>query len=187
MNVTDFKDASQIKTRRTVQLLSAADPLSAVDPGVQGSALAHFESSLLVSVATGVLPSKSTRLVIEKPTIYPGDRRTDPNDLIDLAVVVGRWLQLAEQSITVLPRVWKGTTPKPISHRRIWRTLDAHERDAVARCVGMSTHAIDRKIEAACLRLASTGKVTGYSWEAHNALDAVGIGLFELGRYYNEY
>lgn len=61
-------------------------------------------------------------IVIELPQVYQGRlQKGDPNDLIDLAVLVGALLHAIPHSVALLPRPreWKGQVPKDIHHRRI--------------------------------------------------------------------
>lgn len=96
-------------------------------------------------------------LVIEKPQVYVRTRsKGDPNDLIDLALVVGAFFQRASGKVTtVLPAAWKGQVPKPIMGARILAKLNDEER---------------ARIEAGPLK------------KMHNAIDAIGIGLHYLKR-----
>ena len=85
------------------------------------------------------------------------------------------------------PREWKGSLAKWIHHRRIWNALDEREQRIAADAMRHDPDTVREKIEGACRRWA-TGQVTkagivkGYAWKAHNTLDAIGIGLWELGR-----
>ena len=92
----------------------------------------------------------------EVPQVYargPGD----PADLLELAGVVGAVAAVigAGRATGYLPRVWKGQVPKAVMCRRIEDRLSDDEKDAVEKC-------------PASLR--------------HNVLDAIGIGLYHLGR-----
>ena len=166
-----------------------------VDPGVQQHGVAQFcdERRLRAVYFAGAklvddfsYKWTALRAVIETPRIYPHDPPRRPNDILELATAAGRlegWLQ--RHSIVtrlVFPLDWKGQVKKPIHHQRIWRVLDERERDLVAEAALMSTKAIEAKIYRACDTLAKTGAVRRYSWKAHNLLDAVGIGLWDLRR-----
>jgi len=64
-------------------------------------------------------------LVIEKPQVYERWKsKGDPNDLVDLAVLVGALIVVipAKRILLPQPQQWKGSVPKRIHHRRI-RTL----------------------------------------------------------------
>lgn len=71
--------------------------------------------------------------IIEVPQIYPGQQQKgDQNDLIDLAVTVGRYAECAAsygfRVTLVKPRAWKGQLPKDVCWQRVRDTLTAHER-----------------------------------------------------------
>lgn len=91
-------------------------------------------------------------VISELPQIYQGPKQKgDPNDLIDLALVVGRLYP----DVLYKPREWKGQVPKDAMVKRIESKLTQEEKGRIEKC-------------SASLR--------------HNVLDAVGIGLFHLGR-----
>lgn len=101
-------------------------------------------------------------IVIEKPQVYrAAQSKGDPNDLITLAIRVGEYKEFfqhrADRVDLVTPAVWKGQVPKPVHHRRIDSKLTTEERMVV----GMA------KVSEA---------------KKHNVWDAVGLGLFYLGR-----
>lgn len=153
--------------------------LLAIDPGLRGVGLATFESGLLYWAGYIRNPDKKGRgpaawealrrevllhvatlhgvcdLAVELPRVYP-KMKTDPNDLIDLAGVLGCLVgMLRPQEITTYaPSDWKGQVPKDIMNARVWAKLSADEKSSVQR-VGAKDH---------------------------NTLDAIGIGLKALGR-----
>lgn len=97
-------------------------------------------------------------LVCEIPQVYARDRsKGDPNDLIDLAGVVGACTQ---EALTVewspVPRDWKGQIPKHVTQARVLDALGAEELAA-----------IDETIPASLL---------------HNVYDAIHLGLVYLRR-----
>jgi hypothetical protein len=102
-------------------------------------------------------------MVLEVPQIYAGGGKGDPNDLVDIAVaggvVVGRCTrENTDQDIVYCrPRDWKGQRPKAVDNRY---TLGILEESEVA-------------IFDAC------GVTAGLK---HNVIDAIGIGLWKLGR-----
>lgn len=70
--------------------------------------------------------------IIEQPQIYPGQQQKgDQNDLIKLAVMVGRYAEFAAshrfQVTLVKPREWKGQLPKNVCWQRVRETLTPHE------------------------------------------------------------
>lgn len=95
----------------------------------------------------------AARVVIECPQVYARGKG-DPNDLIDLARVVGALETLSRDCVVVRPRTWKGTLPKKIHHERVLKELTTEERAVLG---------TKKKID-------------------HNILDAVGLGLWALKR-----
>lgn len=138
--------------------------LVSCDPGVHHCYFAEWEGARLVYAFRGVPQTWSRgacseHLAIEVPQVYPGMRREDPNDLIDLATSAGIVIGSAQwASVTrYRPREWKGQTPKKIDHERTLKVLTAAERSVYDGCD-----------VAQSLR--------------HNILDAIGIGLRHLKR-----
>ena len=131
-----------------------------VDPGVQKSGWAFWFENGLQSVGYSPVDrvDGEDALVIERPQVYQGRaQKGDPNDLISLAIEVGRISTLFGEVEFVLPRKWKGTIKKEMMTARIIKTLTTNELLLVKE-----------------LKLAK-------SYE-HNVLDAIGIGLWKLGR-----
>lgn len=100
---------------------------------------------------------KATYLILELPQVYQrGISRGDPNDLIQLAALVGTIQARFRVATTVyLPREWKGQVPKEIIEARAKGNLSASELS---------------KVEVPAKSL------------AHNVWDAVGLGLVYLTR-----
>lgn len=127
--------------------------LIAIDPGThQGWAV--FENGHLVASGLGNEPDmRADEVVIEVPE-YRRASRVSPNDLIALAVKVGRVAAFYSSSgatVTLIkPSKWKGSVPKDVHHSRALEKLKAHE---IAR-----VHA------------------------NHNTLDAIALGLTHLKR-----
>jgi hypothetical protein len=99
---------------------------------------------------------------IESQVIYPHSK-ADPNDILTLAREAGRVAgSCAAAGATVRwvkPAEWKGQLPKDVCHRRVRALLTDEERAILTRdCRGMPAS------------------------KRHNVLDAVGIGLWALGR-----
>lgn len=144
--------------------------LIAIDPGVRCTGVACFIDGALFNVSgyyadrvvvacsfpSLVRPRDS--LAIEVPQIYKV-RRTDANDLIDVALVAGAWISRYKHVQIFRPAEWKGQAPKKIVHERIRERLSEGEREV-----------LDRDLRSVPKSL------------QHNALDAVGIGLHALGR-----
>lgn len=96
---------------------------------------------------------------VEIPRVYnAGNQKGDQNDLIALAGVgysLGCAVVAADRRIRYFPREWKGTIDADKMTDRIERRLDRVEKAMIETC-------------PASLR--------------HNVIDAIGIGLKELGR-----
>jgi hypothetical protein len=137
--------------------------LLAIDPGKHVSGMAVFTNGRLTwaglcetqHIDSFEIP---TELIIECPQIYRRSKG-DPNDLVDVALTVGRFLNAMHYaSITVVkPREWKGNVPKKIMLNRIWKRMSPKE------------HQIFRH-----------GKIVQSL--QHNVIDAIGIGLWKLKR-----
>lgn len=143
--------------------------LTSLDPG-EKQGWAVFVHSRLIGCGLGPMQSLMGRVVVECPQVYPGDRKIDPNDLIVLARRVGRIEEQAARAgiacQVVLPREWKGQTPKETHGPRILRALSDHERGIYM---------------AACEPFVKRQRKKREIPE-HNILDAIGIGLWALGR-----
>lgn len=151
--------------------------LVAFDPGARSFAWARFDGGALSAcglMERDPLASKWTirwlesvaeevgEFVIEVPQVYRERAwKGDPNDLIDVAVTVGRIAGVAAKferpQTLVRPHAWKGNAPKAIVGARILAKLLTHEAKILH----------DLKLPRA---------------KAHNAVDAIGIGLWRLGR-----
>lgn len=133
--------------------------LLAIDPGTD-TGWAVFSGKVLADCGLGTPPAeyaRPDRVLIEVPKFRPSD--PNPQSLIVLAVKAGEHGGRYAKPEYLIPNDWKGSTPKPISHARIWGVLDPAEQGIV-----------DRK-----LRGVAAGK-------RHNVLDAIGIGLHGVGR-----
>lgn len=102
-------------------------------------------------------------LVMEIPQVYKqGQQKGDQKDLVELAGVDGciRGLFcLADKCVVYRPAQWKGQTPKPIHNKRVMAKLTQAE----IKTFEADTADVPRSL-------------------LHNVVDAVGIGLFYLGR-----
>lgn len=117
----------------------------AIDPGLStGYAILRpngtlFRCGAMSSFLSGFssLGIVIRKYIIELPQVYNSRQsKGDPNDLIKLAVRVGRYCQALgiEDSQQVLPHEWKGSIKKEIHHPRIWEALSDTERDVVSQC-----------------------------------------------------
>lgn len=153
--------------------------LVSVDPSLACTGAALFRDGSLVSC--GILPTKADEplelrvrrvaaacafgrpdvLVMEYPQAYRrerGSKGEDPNDLISVGCVAGAILATVRslQFYLVYPAAWKGQVPKDIHNERVRKRLSSAE-------------------------LSILGTVRPAS-KVHNAIDAIGIGLWYLGR-----
>jgi hypothetical protein len=83
--------------------------------------------------------------IIEIPQVYPGQQqRGDQNDLIRLAVMVGRYADRATACgfrVTLFkPREWKGQLPKDVCWRRVRETLTLLELDNLEKLPKSKAH-----------------------------------------------
>jgi hypothetical protein len=148
--------------------------LIAIDPGKAGLGWAAFEGGRLIEtglIANGSL-SEAFRVlkevcakyrpgdaVIEIPQVYQQRlQKGDPNDLITVAVIAGiaaaSFLPYGIEPQLVRPSRWKGNRPKAVDNQYTLSLLDEDEK---------------------C-------KLVKVSSKQHNVLDAVGIGLWRVGR-----
>lgn len=109
-------------------------------------------------------PAPITSVTIERPRIYPHGRTKNPNDVLSVAINAGEWAgRYKALGVPVVryvePATWKGQVPKDVHHARIWSRLSANEQEIVSVC----------------------GRGMPPS-KRHNMLDAVGLGLWAVGR-----
>ena len=149
---------------------SMYEALLAVDPGNQTGYAVFLPFRLTDAVRTpgdawylahcglGFPDASPRRFVIEMPQIYP---RTPvpPNDIVKLAFQAGMYAGRMGNAEYVTPHEWKGNLPKELCGRRTLGKLSPEEREVYEKCV--------------------KGVAAGYR---HNVQDAIGIGLFVLGR-----
>lgn len=136
--------------------------LAAIDPGANAG-VAYFVDGYLILAELVTDPDYHVhtaidRLVIELPLVYLGGRsKVNPNDLIKLAFRTGRITAGIPNSKVefVRPVSWKGGVPDSVLYKRITSKLNDKEAKA----------------------LPDIGKS-----RLHNVLDAIGIGLYSLGR-----
>lgn len=153
--------------------------LLSIDPGLRNVAVAEWHDGELVHATLVANPNKGrgpsawrdaasaviselgsdvyTEAALEVPQVYrQGLQKGDPSDLIELAGVDGALTAFLSAQVTgYLPARWKGQVPKDIHHARILKKLTDSEKSAII-CPQKSL--------------------------LHNVYDAIGIGLFHLGR-----
>lgn len=123
-------------------------------------AIAQYEKFADVIVDPPCL-ERFALVIIEKPQWRPHERKIDINDLIELAVMVGElkrvYRSFGSDVNLVVPTTWKGSVPKEIHNRRVLSHLSPEELARVP------------------LRPRSKKP-------DHNAVDAIGLGLWKLRR-----
>ena len=157
--------------------------LLCVDPGLRGCGVAEFKGLDLTRAAYVKNPVEHGRgyaahvsmgravaawagverfaaVHIEHPRIYPGagQQKGDLNDLLDVVAVgsaVATFFTPDANLVTVFPSDWKGNVPKDMMTERIRRALEDGERGRIEKCPASLMH---------------------------NVLDAIGIGLWKMGR-----
>lgn len=171
--------------------------LTSIDPGVKSCAVARWRGDTLKWVASwpaGEMPSAGEpgRVVWELPQ---ADGRSIPAD--DLIALTAAGADLARafagvdgEVVRYQPRQWKGSTPKPVHHARMWEALTDAERHVIGGAMTASA------IWAACERGARARwrKHHNHHYSdrelptvdgtkiTHDLLDAVALGLYDLGR-----
>lgn len=99
-------------------------------------------------------------LAIEYPQIYKDKfSKGDNNDLLPLASIAGALVTLSNcvSVVQFKPKEWKGQLPKDASHERIFQRLTLGECERINGAVPKTL--------------------------LHNVYDAIGIGLYALGRF----
>lgn len=137
--------------------------LLAIDPGADSGWALFDDSKTLLECGLGRSVITPSHTVIEKPRIYPGAKqKARAEDVITLAVRAGEWGGRLEHLSTIRyvePHQWKGSVPKEIHQPRIWAKLNDKEKSI---------------LDKACQGMAPSKR--------HNVIDAVGIGLWAVGR-----
>lgn len=159
--------------------------LLAIDPGKYRCDCAWFYNAGLTRVWDQPVFERcahrypADQVICEAPQL---DGRP-PTELIPVALA-GAYLagQCKGPARFVTPREWKGSMPKPVHHRKVWQALSPTERTALP---GYT----ENEINKALMRGAKDGwrkpggtYYRGERGKVHNALDAVALGLFGLGR-----
>jgi hypothetical protein len=172
-----------------------------IDPGYakrgKGCACARFDGGRLRCVwfarpeaAWRTTPAHAQRgvdlVVWEIPQVDRRTRVSTPH-VVQLAAVGGTLAGLYAGAAgarvePVTPAQWKGATPKPVAHGRMLRALNDAELAMVG---GADTVAAVEAAKRKGARDRWSRDGSSYypsSWLMHNLLDAVGIGLWRLGR-----
>lgn len=118
------------------------------------------KSDLFCAAGRGIILAQETLVLVELPRWYPHDHK-DVNDLLDLCVLVGEVKRFYEAQSCVVelvfPRTWKGTQPKDVCGRRVLASLTPEE----------------------VALLPKRPRAKDFD---NNMTDAVGLGLWKLGR-----
>lgn len=152
-----------------------------------------FSSDSLRACLLGAARQRYDRVVVEIPTIR-GDNTPNPEDLLLIAVAGAR---LAERFVEedgevteYRPREWKGSTPKPPHHARMWNALDDAERrllggdrtrKAILSACKRGAQGAWKKPGATYYRASEFPTVAGTKI-THDILDAVALALYALNR-----
>lgn len=146
----------------------------AIDPGLDTGWAVFDDAGALVRCGLGdPPPSCGVSVIIERPQVY--SRRAspgDPNNLITLAIQVGRYTERVSTQGSkyehVLPHDWKGSLDSDICCRRVANSLTAAEKNTLF---------------AVLSPLARKPMTDDFltSGKRHNVIDAVGLGLWALG------
>ncbi len=172
----------------------------AIDPGAKACAVAISDAKALVWVGmvnafapdVGCLHRlEAARVIVERPEA--NGRATPPDDLIAITAA-GFFLAglIAGGPVrAVTPREWKGQTPKPAHHRRLWEALSAAERELLggAATLAAITAACQRgakdrwrKPGARYYRASELPTVRRTTKITHDILDASALNLYDSGR-----
>lgn len=146
----------------------------AIDPGRDTGWAFLDDAGELVMCGLGEPPhSNGHHVVIERPQVYRSRAsKGDPNDLITLAIQVGRYTERAVFAGStfehVLPRDWKATVDADVLCHRVVASLTEHER---AFLFGV-LEPLARK--PMILEHLTAGR-------RHNVIDAVGLAKWSVG------
>ena len=142
--------------------------LLAIDPG-ECTGFATFRDGVFgwagVTYLYETLAFQPNRLVIEIPNAHESKGKTrskrDPQAIITLAVTCGQWIRhiSAPDTVRLFPSQWKGQVPKPVHNARVLACLAPAEIQA--------------------FQFYTSGLAPS---KLHNVIDAIGLGLFNLGR-----
>jgi hypothetical protein len=151
--------------------------LLAIDPSLRGTGWAYFENTVLTHCGVVGGPNQLSNIeavrairtsfhvviapdevALEFPRIYPKGRgasdNVDPNDLLWVAAVAGALCTLGPP-VTYYPSDWKGQSKKEKTLRIVLQACNPAERAVIETVQGA---------------------------KRHNAVDAVGIGMYHLKR-----
>lgn len=140
--------------------------LLAIDPGKHRHACALFLDGVFTNAwfqvrSLIVMTAHAERVVAELPQVYQrGKSKGNPNDLIDLALALGRFTGGVTCEY-VLPAQWKGQIPKTIHHQRMRAALWPTELIALDESTsGELKTQIHNLYDSVCLGLTVLGRLT---------------------------
>lgn len=149
----------------------------AIDPGTKAIGWAKFDAHGLVECGVAATTCRETYLALSSLTKQiPGDadvwvecmsaRDSDTvrrsQDILNvqwMGAAIAAALSYPGLPHPVTPLEWKGSVPKEIHHQRVEKRLTLIEKEIMDRCL----EGVPSKLR-------------------HNAIDAIGIGLWRLGR-----
>ena len=146
----------------------------AIDPGRDTGWAFLDDAGILQMCGLGEPPTSNGHpVIIERPQVYRGRAsKGDPNDLITLAIQVGRYTErcaLARSSVEhVLPHAWKGTVDPDVLCHRVAKALNDEER-----------RILFKALEPLARKPMNDEHLT--AGKRHNVIDAVGLALWSQG------
>ncbi len=168
----------------------------AIDPGgdTKGCAGARFhdDADTLVAVAADVTDFAPRRdgetVVVERPQQDGRSRAVPPKILIELAwngaLIAGRYAGHFGTVATYTPGQWKDASPKAIHHSRLVNALSGSEWDVLSAAFPGWFDAVNAAVRKGALSRWAKDSNAHYPRGSAlpDVLDAVGLGLFDLGR-----
>jgi hypothetical protein len=125
-------------------------------------------------------------VIIERPQVDGRTEAFGPTSTVNLAwdggIAAGFALAHGARLVTYTPTEWKGSEPKPLNHRRLWRVLSLDEKRVLG---GASTQReIENAVEKGALK---RWKISGAECyprgsKTHNLLDAAALHCVHFGR-----
>lgn len=151
----------------------------AIDPGRDlGWAVLDADGQLthagLGAPTHAALPGLPDKVIIERPQVYSAKRsKGDPNDLITLAILVGKYTEryeaLGRPVEHILPHDWKGSLDPDVCCRRVVASLSDAERTLLFQVLAPLAR-----------KPLTTDTLT--EGKRHNVIDAVGLAKWSVRR-----
>lgn len=170
----------------------------AIDGGVYKCAVASFYAGRLAWVGFVPIPPAEwhgdlpDRVIVERPIIR-GNNTPDPQTIVDLAWSSAALAYSLGRPVTaVTPQQWKGDVPKPIHHGRVLLPTSPEALFSPLELAVLESAVPgwrDRVLKAQ-MKLAKNRALTGAkaygTWEGHNLLDAVALGVWARASAFKE-